>query len=213
MTEAKALFAAFESLGEDAEFGVVQRQAGVDTPGLFQFAYTPYLPALTAAIESGFASFGQSGDFCLLIGPGGNFEAYSRDFRTSYATPIRWGAQEPQVVAQDLSTRLALLKSKFLGELAVASKIYVRKGSSDDLSQILALGRGLRRFGPNTLLWVVAADEDHPPGTAELMSVGVIVGRVSKIPSGEEMPETVFSEWVALCEQCLAIGQTQKGLP
>jgi len=215
MTEAMTLFAAFESLGEDTEFGMVQRQAGIDAPGLLQFAHTPYLPALTAAIESGFATFGQPGDFCLLIGPGGHFIAYSRNFRTSYATPIRWGAQEPHVVARDLSARLALLKSKFLAELAVASKIYVRKGRNDDLSQIMALGKALRRFGPNTLLWVVEADEDHPPGTAERMSVGIIVGRISKvtITAGEERADTIFSEWLAVCEQCLALVQTQKGSP
>jgi hypothetical protein len=208
MTDPKLLFAAFESLGEDAEFGIVQRHAGLDPLGLLRFARTPHLAALTAAIESGFTTFGQQGDFCLLIAPDGNFEAYSRNFKTSYATPIRWGAQEPQVVAQRLVARIAVLKRKFLEELAVASKVYVRKGRRDDLAQILALGKALRRFGPNKLLWVVEAEEDHPAGTAEFMSVGIIVGRISKVDSGEDVTDAVFSEWVAVCERCLEIVQT-----
>jgi hypothetical protein len=206
MTKSKALFAAFESLGADGEFGLAQRLAGIDPPGLFRFAYTPHLPALTAAIESGFASFGQPGDFCLLIAPDGNFRAYSSNFKTSYATSIRWGAQEPQVVVQNLIATIALLKRKFLEELAIASKIYVRKGTRGDLPHILALGKALRRFGPNTLLWVIESEDDHPAGTAELMSVGMIVGRISKVATGETAAD--FSEWAALCERCLEIVQT-----
>jgi hypothetical protein len=213
MIDPKVTFAAFESLGEDGEFGIAQRQAGIEPPGLFRFARTPYVSALTAVIESGFTTFAQPGDVCLLAAPSGYFEVYSIGFKISYATAIRWGAQEADIVVQDVIARIALLKRKFLEELAVASKIYVRKGVHDDLPQIAALGKALRRFGPNTLLWVTEADNEHPAGSVEIMSGGIILGRISKIAAGGDVPGSGFSEWAALCERCLEIVQTQKGTP
>jgi hypothetical protein len=205
MTDPKVTLAAFESLGEDGEFGMVQSRAGLEPLGLFRFACAPNLPALTAAVDAGLGTFGLPGDVCLFAAGRGNYVAYSIGFNVLFPTPFLWGARPAQVVMNTLLRRIALLKRKFLEELAIASKIYVRKGNHDDLPQILALGRALRRYGPNTLLWAAEADAEHPAGSIEILSDGIIVGRVTRSPPGAAMTDSAYADWTAVCAQCLRV--------
>ena len=56
-----ALMLDFESLGENCEFGLVQRRCGIEPLGLLRFSSTP-LPPLLHALRERFAGMGAAGD-------------------------------------------------------------------------------------------------------------------------------------------------------
>jgi hypothetical protein len=205
MTDPKLTFAAFESLGGDGEFGMVQRRAGIEKLGLFRFACTPNLPALTAAVETGLGTFGLPGDVCLFAAPTGTLLAYSIGFSVLFPIPQRWGDRPAQVVLRNMLRRTALLKRKFLEDLAIADRIYVRRGQPGELPHVAALGKALRRFGPNMLLWVTEADAEHPAGGIEILPDGIIVGRIGPSATGGAVTDETYADWIAVCEQCLLV--------
>jgi hypothetical protein len=205
MAELKTVFAGFENLGDNCEFGIAQRCAGIEPLGLFRFSGTAHLPAITAAIESGLEKFGEPGDVELFGDKDSHISVHIRSANTIYATPIRWSGADAEAVLRKETTKIGLLKRKFIEDLEDGNKIFVRKGLRDKPEQIRALSDALRNYGPNTLLWVTEADAEHPNGTVEHMYEGVIAGRIEKFAPPEAVPHLVFEDWAALCQNCLML--------
>ncbi len=205
MEDLKKLFASFENIGDNCEFGIAQRVAGIEPLGLFRFAGTAHLPSLTAAFESDLESFGEPDDVELFGANGGYYGVHIKSFHVIYATTTRLGAQKQEVVLNREIARISFLKRKLIEDLADGHKILVRKGLRDNFTQIQALSAALRGFGPNMLLWVTEADREHPNGSLEVLTDGILAGRINQFAPPENVPNLVFDDWVALCRRCFTL--------
>jgi hypothetical protein len=188
----------FESLGDDCEFGVVQRAAGHEPLGLLRFAFIP-LHGLLDLLGGGLDRLGDPADMALRRDPRGEVEVELPSFGMRYHTDIFGRAgEEPQILAEQ-QRRLALLRRKFLEDLQSGDKIFVRKGEgSGDVAAMRTLLAALRRHGPATLLWVSLADGSQPVGAVEVVEPFLLRGHIDRFAAFFDQPDLNIAAWLEI---------------
>jgi hypothetical protein len=68
-----------------------------------------------------------------------------------------------------------------------------------DEEEVFPLAMALRRYGPNTLLFVNLADARHPPGSVEARAPGFLVGYMSRFAPTEAAGDFDLAQWVRVC--------------
>lgn len=197
------LMLAFESLGDNCEFGLVQRHAGAEPLGLLRFAGMS-LNKLLVALEAKFSGIGTVDT--VTVYPAGErapreFMVHETWLDTRYHTFNHEGEIEAEDLRQREAGRLGFLRRKILEDLERGEKIWVwREYSHTDPERIRSLVEMLRDLGPNTLLWVVAADEGHAPGTVERLNEGFIKGYVERLATYSNATDISPQSWYTVCE-------------
>ncbi|UHC19636.1 hypothetical protein LRS73_29365 [Methylobacterium currus] len=201
---AATLLGAFESLGDNCEFGIAQRYAGADPLGLFRLSSAP-IADLTHAVETRFAHYGGADDIEVRVGAGGYLFCHSRRYGFAYHT----GDTAPRVKPADILAReirrVDYLKDRFLADLAAGEKILVRKGppgeSEDAVRRLFA---ALRAIGPVTLLRVCAAGV-VPPGRVVWRGEGLMQGALPHFAPYAAATDADLPGWLAVCGQAYAL--------
>ena len=201
----------FESLGENCEFGLLQRRYGAEPLGLLRWvASSP--EQLCVALEDKFAEFNRLEDFEIeLRGPEYflNEIGYLMHMHTFIVKSEYKGSQEQ--LRRQLFRRMVYLKSKLLDDLRSAEKIFVWQSGvgsllSDDT--ILRMHRALRSYGKNTLLAVRRHNNPSKDAAVELRLPGLIVGSLHQTEvnvgsDGSERVSSPFVAWLSLCRLAL----------
>jgi hypothetical protein len=116
----------------------------------------------------------------------------------------RWSETKPLDLQQVMSLQIG--RQKLFEDLAAAQLIFVWKSnvptSEADIRSLVAC---LRRFGPNLLLWVSAADADHPTGLVEYAGHGLLKGYVTRFVPYEITGDIDFTPWHAMCRNAAAV--------
>lgn len=197
------LMLAFESLGDNCEFGLVQRHAGVEPLGLLRFAGMS-LENLVAALRRRFEGLGNLATVTVyLAGEVGHreFMVHETSLDTRYHTFISEHEIDANELREREAKRLSFLRRKLLDDLAAGEKIWVwREWAMTDAARLRPLLDVLRSLGPNILLWVVAADDGHPPGTAERLDRYFIKGYVERLAPYENAADIRPISWFEVCE-------------
>ena len=192
----------FESLGDNCEFGLVQRRCGAEPLGLLRWS------AITAAelvrgLDAGFDGIGDPSNMSFRIEGGGHPE-YLIDDR-AYALTFHTFLNPTTVVESELidrqATRLRFLRRKLLEDLAEGRKIFVIKRNQPLTEpELLAVLAALRRHNPATsLLGVLPADPDHPPGTVRVTPEGLLCGYIEHFAPLASAYDLALETWLALC--------------
>lgn len=203
------LIARFESLGENCEFGLVQRRCGAEPLGLFRFASAP-LPRLIAALDARFDGFGARDNIAVEVSATGReYMIDDRRFGLLYHAWVLLGEMTPEAIHAREVRRLPLLVRKLIEDLTSGDKIFVCHGMDAGLDQAVVrqLLASMRRYGPGTLLWVERADEEHPPGTVELTEPGLLKAYIDRFAPGEDAHNLSFSCWIAICREAYRLWQ------
>jgi Flp pilus assembly protein TadD len=186
----------FESLGENCEFGVVQRYFGADPLGLLRFTAIP--PALlTTALRERFAGVGLPENTTLSIHKN-EYLAGDTRYHMAMHTFIRAGNEDRQKRFANICRRLVFLRDKLIGDLELAEKHFVygsRLRLSDD--DIRSLWQAMRTYGKNRLLFVHPSEAGETPGTTRRLEDDLIVGCIDQL--SVEAPS--FDLWLQLCRQ------------
>jgi hypothetical protein len=125
---------------------------------------------------------------------------------TRYHTFILEGEIEPEQLRQREAKRLTFLRRKLLDDLAVGEKLWVwREFSMTDPARLQPLLSVLREFGPNILLWVVAADDAHPPGTVERLDRDFLRGYVRRLAPYDNATDISPRSWFEVCENAYSL--------
>lgn len=204
----------FLSLGDNCEFGLIQRSASAEPVDLLRFA-TFFLPGkrrlerLIEALEVEFEGLGDPETLrCELHGSPGNREYIIRDSRWGlfYHTNRGEGTIDVgKLLAQQAAT-LQLRKRKLISELKSSKRISVWKsndGSTDaDIRRLIA---ALQRYGRNLLLWVQRADATHPPGSVEYDGQGLLKGYVSRFAPYEKASDICVEPWLMVCRKAAEV--------
>jgi len=97
--------------------------------------------------------------------------------------------------------RMRYLKDRLIADLEEGTKTFVLKLSERQLTQdeAVAIGEGIRAYGPGRFLCVCPADREHPEGTIEVRAPGVSVGYIDfSVPNGQDARKPA---WLALCSK------------
>jgi hypothetical protein len=192
----------FESLGDNCEFGLVQRRCGSEPLGLLRFSNID-LSNLTNGIDAGFKNLGDPSNMEFWLHRGGRREYVLRD--KSYHLVFHTFRYEGEVNENELieqqSARLKFLRRKILEDLANGEKIFVVKRNEElQLDEVLPLLTALRRHAPTArLLYVVPATSEHPSGTAELAAPGLVRGFIDRFAPTEAAQDLSLEPWLAVC--------------
>jgi hypothetical protein len=194
------LMTCFESLGENCEFGLVQRLCGAEPLGLLRFSSSP-LPKLLNALNSRFDGMGKLENIEVQVSSNGK-EYMVQDLRFGfhYHAWVLVGEQLPESVLQRECRRVPFLIRKLREDLAAGEKIFIYHGMSPlTLEDALQLRAAIHRYGDGTLMWVELADRDHPPGCVEWIARGILKAYVERFAPGENVHDISLDSWVAVC--------------
>jgi len=201
----------FESLGENCEFGLVQRRCGAEPLGLLRFASAP-LPVLLAGLRARFEGIGEPDEIDIQVSE--NQQEYlvvDKRFGFLYHPWVLVGEADPEEIRQRETKRLPFLRRKLLEDLDEARKIFVYRGMRQQPQVlIMRLVEALRVYGPAELLWVTLHDSEHPPGTVEAVAPGLLKGYIDRFAPGENAHALSLECWIALCRNALALRRTEE---
>lgn len=199
----------FESLGDNCEFGLVQRSAGAEPISLLRFSgfHIPIehrLDRLVAALTCRFDGLGAPETIePYLAGEPGRREWLLREaaYDLMYHTFNLEGAIEESTLRERESKRLIFLQRKLLADLEAGEKIWVwRSEATSAADQIQPLYQQLRALGPNQLLWVVEADAEDRVGAVERLDSDLVKGHVERFAPYDRATEISPHSWHRVCE-------------
>jgi hypothetical protein len=207
---AEQMIIRFESLGDNCEFGLVQRRLGAEPLGLLRFAYIE-LPLLLRGLRCGFEGLGDPGATEVTIeGKDREFVVRESVYGMTYHTFQYEHQHSLDEVRKQQATRLAFLKRKLMEDIGNGEKIFVLKRTPAlRPEEVLPIYTILNELGCNWLLWMVPADAAHPPGTVEMLLPGLLRGYMDRFAPSENAHELSMPVWTAVCQAVwAAVGGT-----
>ncbi len=199
-----ALMSRFENIGDNCEFGLVQRHFKADPVGLLRFAGLRTPRRLIRFLDEKFGRFGESGTLGVRV-IGGEYWIVDDVYGISYHTFRYQNEVAAAEVIRENEIKTGYLKRKFAEDLEDGEKIMVYKRVvTDDVHEILALHAALNSFGTvNKLLWVTQADGRHAPGDVDWVGDRLLRGYVGTI-SLTNAHHYDADVWLLLCRNALA---------
>ena len=200
----------FESLGENCEFGLVQRGNGAEPLGLFRFASAP-LPQLMKALSARFAGIGAADSLTIEVSPNGReYMVFETRFNFRYHAWVGVNEKPPEEVLAREVKRLPFLANKLIEDLTEGTKLFVYRSVAPMTRYDAArLARAIRRYGPGTLLWVDLADATHPPGSVSRLSDGLLKGYIDRFAPPDNAHDLSLNCWNDMC--AAAVAEMAKG--
>jgi hypothetical protein len=198
---AAQFIARFESLGDNCEFGIVQRGCGAEPLGLLRFG-APRLHHLVECLQTQFAGFGRPENVKIVLNTtSGEYEALETRYDMNFHTWYKEGDVDQKVLWHKQVQRFGFLVRKLLEDLADGQKILVCKSTERWVPEheIIALHDALCDFADNTLLWVTLADPDHLPGSVEILRPGLLKGYMLRLWPMQNGPEIDLESWLEVC--------------
>jgi hypothetical protein len=194
----------FFSLGDNCEFGIVQRKAGAEPLGLFRFNLTR-IESIIAGLKVSFADLAEPGNL-LVDFEHGEWFVRETTYKFLYHTFNTDQHFDRQRLVSQQTNYLRFLARGFLEGLKDGEHIYVRRATStEDEASIRLLGKALRDIGPVTLLWVSLADDTHPAGSAKWLDDGIMHGRMRHLAPYHDAYDADLGGWITVLRSAWAL--------
>ncbi|HZU87940.1 MAG TPA: hypothetical protein VE993_01660 [Stellaceae bacterium] len=192
----------FESLGQNCEFGLVQRRCRAEPLGLLRFASTP-LPHLLQALEHRFEGLGTPDAIRVEVSRNGReYMVSDTRYGLLYHAWVKVEDMPAEQVHRREARRVPVLVRKLIEDLEAAEKIFVFKGmGAVSEEEALPLAAAIRRYGPNTLLLVTLADPDHPAETVEWRTPGLMIAHIARFAPERDAHDLLLESWVRICSE------------
>ena len=192
----------FESLGDNCEFGLVQRRCGAEPVSLLRFSATE-IPTLLRGLDAAFEDFGASENVEIrLEGVDGRLEyvVHERRYGVVYHTFRYQGEVDEKKLVSGEPARLAFRVRKFIEDLHEGRKIFVVKRNEPlREDEILPLYAALSSYGRIVLLWMVLAAPAHRSGCVEVILPGLYKGYINRFAPHENAHDLSFEDWLEVC--------------
>ncbi len=181
---AEALVMRFESIGQNCEFGLVQRGFGAEPLGLLRFA-SLVTHALVDGLMASFAGVGrpETTRIYLTDPPEREYRMHEQTYYLWYGTGQTEAQATQDAVLAQQCRRLGYLQPKFAADLHTGDKTYVLTftdpGPLTD-SEALAVFCALNRHGANRLLYTVFGDPARA-GQVDRLYPGLLRGHLGAV--------------------------------
>ena len=187
----------FESLGDNCEFGLVQRRVGAEPLGLFRFAGAP-LRHLLRAMGAHFDGMAEP-EHVRVQPENGEYMIKLAKYDFIYHADVKIGAADPAVLHHQHCRTVRFLVNKFIADLENPEKIMVfRQNEPLSATDLVDLRAALSRLGPSTLLWVAEACPGHPPGSVDIIDRSFMVGYVRRLALRASVPDLDIESWLTV---------------
>jgi hypothetical protein len=187
--EQRAALLDMAALGSNCEFGFVQRYVGAEPMNLFRWSSVPR-DKLIAAVEKRFAGLTARDALEVKINANGEFVVEDKVYGTRHHTFVhafQGGVLER--VQKNEYVRVGVLCKALLEELRDHNKLFVyHDAGASEVADIRRLVQALRKYGNNTLLWIVGAPSVEQIGETRQIEPGLIRGFVSGFQTGPINP-------------------------
>ena len=199
----RKLLLGFESIGQDCEFGTVQRAYGAEPLGLLRWTDTN-VASLLAALADGFSGMGEPEHTELTIGSFGEILVRDRRWHLAMHTFLYESEVNISELYSKLCRRIVYLRDKLVRELQTGEKIFVFNSDREPMDDVDALHSAILRWGPNQLLNVrhMAGGGGAPPGkpgTIIKVKPTLFVGYLSR---NSNLQDIAYDDWVSVCQRC-----------
>jgi len=191
-----SLLRLFENLGDNCELGLLQRYGGVERASLLRFNYTN-IDMLIRGLKNRFQDLALPGQVAVEWTDEWMIKetVYGFSYHTFNTDP---GYDQARLIAEQ-ERWLRYMAEKFLEELEIGDRIYVRKsGGTESEESIRALSAALRAYGPATLLWVTVEDPEHPAGSVAWIDENVMRGWIAGFAPYNRATDVETSNWLKL---------------
>jgi hypothetical protein len=191
----------FESLGDNCEFGLVQRRLGAEPLGLLRFSFIE-LPLLRHALLRRFEGLGEPGTIEVIVsGSEREFVVKEAAYGMTYHTFQYEHQVSLEAVREQQTSRLRFLRRKLLEDIAAGEKIFVLKRDPPlRPEEVLPIYTILNEAGPTWLLWMVPEDATHKAGTVEILLPGLLRGFIDRFAPSENAHELSMPVWTSVCD-------------
>jgi tetratricopeptide (TPR) repeat protein len=198
--EALALLMRFESLGQNCEFGLVQRRFGAEPLSLLRWTFVKPM-TLIRLLEARGAGMGEPENVALRSSDWGEHMVHDRRFGISFHTFMTNALADPDAFLAKQAARLRWLRDKLVGDLEEAEKIFVYKPEAGTPpAHVQRILRAIRSYGSARLLCLALADDTAPPGSVREAGGGLITGYLSvHNPVVKGRWDIPFDEWISIC--------------
>jgi hypothetical protein len=203
-----SLMLAFEGLGENCEFGLVQRYFGAEPLGLLRWTATS-ADNLIRALRDRFENVGQPQQ-TRVVEIENEYMTVDTVYGMGSHTFIKIDRTDKTKIERNLTKRLQYLRSKIISDLEDGEKICVYHSESVlSLQKIRDLHSALLQYGTRYLMCVTKADSDHAAGSLIEIYNGLMVGYIDKLgpdrtPTGDRW--SISNDiWLTLCQQAYEI--------
>jgi hypothetical protein len=192
------LMRGFESLGDNCEFGIVQKKLGVGVLNLFRFGNAK-LPDLLGALADDLKAISDPSSITIDLN-----DAEPREYVLAIAKyNLHWHtftheneAEQPKLL-RDHAVKLDYLRRKFFEGLRGGRKIYVVKQRGRiPIGQAAALLLELNRHGSAALLCVEQTPDGHRSGEVELLLPNLMRGYVEKFAPETDVESADPEHWL-----------------
>jgi hypothetical protein len=198
-TPLNKLFLRFESMGNNCEFGLVQRRYGAEPLGWLRWSRTT-LGAVTEAIEEGIVGFGDPSR--TEITTPDDYLAVDDRYGLCMRTFLRGDHTTHGKFLTEQCRRMKLLRKRLIHDLHTGQIIFVNKtNESVALDDVMALHQAVRNYGPAKLLHVRPPDEDNPSETVRSVAPGLFVGYLDGLVARGGFWNVNYAGWLEICRK------------
>ncbi|GBR32005.1 hypothetical protein NKW55_02465 [Gluconobacter kondonii] len=205
LTNDQKLFSHFISLGDNCEFGLIQREVGLEPLDLFRFGGIQEIKNLIKAFDENLHALGTLDDTKIYEAVG-EWISSSDHYGVTFHTHRYVHDSSREDVRVSEQKKLRYLARKTLEDLEEGTKILVRKSNdviTDDEAR--ALYRAVRRHGNCPILIVTQASGKTDLNTVEDWGDGLLRGYISHFAPYAEAYSGSVEEWRDLCGAALAL--------
>ena len=202
------LLDAFESMGDNCEFGWFQKVGGIDRLALFKWSSAP-LSILADLITRGLPGVDDKQYLRLRPEPRDNGNAEYLLEHSLLHTPMHTFVlvgSVPEAVALDrVARRMTLLSRKFLQDAKEAKRIYVyRNPAAPCVSDVMRVHEALCTHGPNRMLYVHLPTPDLAAGEIRIHHPGFAEAAIDQLTPYEAATTILTTMWPDILRKAYA---------
>jgi hypothetical protein len=207
----------FESIGNNCEFGIVQRHHAYDPPGLFRNVGFLNPDSIINAIDSNLDQMFDAEKFEFVLPEGWpdwrlDCQIHGFGFHTAIPASIERGSPEWLKKTEQSVAAFRFLKRRFQTDLLSGEKTFIFR-FIDELpaSVIERLYQAIRKHGPGWLLYV-KQDRQKTSALVETIHNGLLVSSITKL-SNENPPQIDFAAWGSIMSQASQLRSSTNKMP
>ena len=203
--EVRQLLARFESLGDNCEFGLVQRRYGAEPIGLLRWNIVES-GNLIEALRHGLEGLGTAEHTELITSENGEFFVFDRRWFLGMHTFLYASQTTHEELYPAMLRRITALRERFMADLAAGAKTYVYRSNGIDRAELIALSRALQAFGPAALLAVeplqASTASGGQAGEIEVVEPGCYVGFLRRAGlAADNSWNIAYEDWISVCRK------------